>query len=189
MAQVKRRTTATGENRYDVRTRIGGRVVTRTFNRRKDADAYAATTEADKLRSVVVDPRRARVTVEDYANRWLKGRNDLAERTVELYRWLLDRHIIPTLGATSLADLAPSTVRTWHAGIAAKHPTTAAKCYRLLSSLMRRFTLPPPRTMLFRRVLPVPPFRMRMTAPAATWGDAMVLFTMMLFVLGPPASI
>src|ERR1039458_5115644 len=56
---------------YDVRTRIGGRVVTRTFKRRKDADAYASTIEADKLRGVVVDPRRAKVTVEDYTARWL----------------------------------------------------------------------------------------------------------------------
>lgn len=42
---------------YDVRTRIGGRVVTRTFKRRKDADAYANTVEADKLRGVARDPR------------------------------------------------------------------------------------------------------------------------------------
>ena len=47
MAQIVKRTTANGDNRYDVRTRVGGRVITRTFNRRKDADNYATTLEAD----------------------------------------------------------------------------------------------------------------------------------------------
>jgi integrase len=137
MAQIVKRTTARGENRYDVRTRIGRRVVTRTFHRRKDADAYASTIEADKLRGIVVDPRRARVTVNDYTAGWLAQRSDLAARTAELYRWLLDRHILPTFGTTALADLSPSAVRSWHAGIAADHPVTGAKAYRLLSSIMR----------------------------------------------------
>jgi hypothetical protein len=52
MAQVVKRKTTSGDNRYDVRTRI----VTRTFKRRKDADNYATTTEADKFRGVVIDP-------------------------------------------------------------------------------------------------------------------------------------
>ncbi len=137
MAQITKRTTAAGTARYDVRTRIGGRTVTRTFTRRRDADAYASTTEADKLRGVVIDPRRAAVTVEDYCTAWLKGRHDLAVRTAELYAWLLRRYIVPGLGSTSLAALVPAQVRTWHARIADKHPTTAAKAYRLLSSIMR----------------------------------------------------
>src|ERR1035438_10762889 len=66
---------------YDVRTRITGRVVTRTFKRRKDADAYASTIEADKLRGVVVDPRRSKITVRSYAGTWLGHRHELAERT------------------------------------------------------------------------------------------------------------
>jgi integrase len=122
---------------YDVRTRIAARVVTRTFKRRKDADAYASTVEADKLRGVVVDPRRAKVTMADYTTAWLEQRSDLAQRTNELYRWLLDRHILATFGSTALADLSPSAVRNWHARIATNHPATAAKAYRLLSSVMR----------------------------------------------------
>lgn len=121
-----------------MRTRIDGRVVTRTFKRRKDADAYAATIEADKLRGVVIDPRRAAITVEDYCTAWLGNRHDVAERTGEVYRWVLRAYVVPTLGARSLATLTPAVVRTWHAGIADKHPTTAAKAYRLLSSITRQ---------------------------------------------------
>jgi len=137
MAHTTKRTTADGEIRYDVRTRIGGRVVTRTFNRRKDATAYAATVEADKLRGVVVDPRRAQVTFGEYGTWWLAQRPDLAVRTAELYQWLFERYIGPRFADTTLADLSPSAVRSWHAKIAKSTPTTAAKAYRLLSSMMR----------------------------------------------------
>ncbi len=58
-------------------------------------------------------------------------------RTVELYRHLLDSHIEPTFGATALASITPSAVRDWHAELATRHATTAAKAYRLLSSIMR----------------------------------------------------
>jgi integrase len=37
----------------------------------------------------------------------------------------------------ALADLSPSAVRAWHAGLAVDRPTTAAKAYRLLSSVLR----------------------------------------------------
>jgi len=137
MAQTIKRTTATGEKRYDVRTRIAGRVVTRTFKRRKDADAYATTVAADKLRGVAIDPRRAQVTFTDYAKQWMENREDLAQRTVDLHWWLLRRHIEPTFGTSALADLSPSAVRSWNARIAGKRPSNAAKAYRLLSSMMR----------------------------------------------------
>jgi integrase len=77
------------------------------------------------------------VTFAQYAEEWLEGRPDLAVRTVELYRWLLRRHIEPTFGEVPLDGLTPAAVRLWHASIAREHPTTAAKSYRLVSSIMR----------------------------------------------------
>ena len=137
MAQITKRSTASGESRYDVRARIGGRVVTRTFKRRRDADSYATTLEADRLRGIAIDPRRAKITLEDYAKGNLAGRTNLAIRTIDQYTWLLEKHLTPTLGSKALSEIDPSTVRAWHSSIAAKHPTTAAKAYRFLSSLMR----------------------------------------------------
>ena len=76
-------------------------------------------------------------TFGGYAVEWLDQRIDLAERTLELYGWLLSRHIIPTFGPTSLALIDAPAVRRWHVGIACTRPTTAAKAYRLMSSIMR----------------------------------------------------
>ncbi len=73
----------------------------------------------------------------DYALEWLDLRIDLAERTQELYAWLLSRHIDPTFGSMSLGSIDTPAVRRWHVGIARTHPTTAAKAYRLMSSIMR----------------------------------------------------
>ena len=82
-------------------------------------------------------PGRSKVTFGDYAADWLGSRIDLAERTEELYRWLLHRHIEPTFAELRLDEITPADVRTWHASAARMHPTTAAKAYRLLSSIMR----------------------------------------------------
>ncbi len=109
----------------------------RTFKRRKDADAYSTTVEADRLRRVAIDPRRAQVTLETYARSYLAARSDLAIRTADQYGWVLKRHILPVLGSRKLCDIDPSSVRAWFAPLARKYPTTAAKAYRLLSSIMR----------------------------------------------------
>jgi len=82
------------------------------------------------------DDLTSTMTLKSYADEWMRSRIDLAERTVELYSWLLDRHIEPTFGSHLLEAITPSDVRAWHANSARKHPTTAAKAYRLLSSIM-----------------------------------------------------
>jgi integrase len=137
MAQIKKRTTAGGEDRWDVRTRIGGRVVTRSFRTKREATAHGATIESDKLRGVAIDPRRSRITLEVFGTRWLAGRHDLAATTADLYRYLFADHIVPALGDTELGSLTPSAVRSWNASLRRRHPTTAAKAYRLLSTMMK----------------------------------------------------
>ena len=67
----------------------------------------------------------------------MKGR-PLAPRTRELYRWQLDRHILPALGAVELRRLDAAEVRLWHATLtdsAGPGAITAAKCYRLLRAI------------------------------------------------------
>lgn len=137
MAQIVKRTTAAGENRYDVRTRVGGRVVTKTFKRRKDADAYSTHLDSDRLRGVIIDSRRSGVTLRKYATGYLEGRHDLAVRTADKYEGLLNLHILPDLGDRPMNTINPSTVRSWNADLARRIPPTAAGAYRLLSMMMR----------------------------------------------------
>ncbi|HVB00198.1 MAG TPA: tyrosine-type recombinase/integrase [Acidimicrobiales bacterium] len=108
-----------------------------SFPSKADALAYLSTVEADIRRGAWIDPRAGQETLRAYAEEWLNRRPDIAERTRELYRYVLDEHILPSLGHATLIGLAPSKIRGWHAGIAQDHPATAAKAYRLLSSIMR----------------------------------------------------
>ena len=55
------------ERFYDVRVRAHGRVLNKSFRRRKDADAWAVEAEAQRLRGVVRDPRRGHVALEQVA--------------------------------------------------------------------------------------------------------------------------
>jgi len=121
---------------YDVRTRIGGRVVTRTFKRRKDADAYANTVEADKLRGVARDPRAGRITLAEYARKWMERRTDIRPTTRAKYGHLLDRHILPTLGQHDLCRLSPSSVRGWYMALRGRYVVTADDAYRLLRAVL-----------------------------------------------------
>ena len=121
---------------YLVRHRIDGRQVSKSFDRKVDAENYAASEQVNKIQGTTVDPQRSKVTIEDYAKMWLARRTDLGDNTRELYGHLLTKHIIPGLGSTTVGGLTLSAVRAWHAGIAQEHAVTAAKAYRLLRTVM-----------------------------------------------------
>lgn len=110
-----------------------------TFRTKRDADVFLARVRTDIERGVWVDPEAGKVTVREFATRWLRERPNLRPRTVELYEGELRLHILPALGDLELAQLSSARVRTWHAAmVEGDRPgkTTVAKCYRLLSSIM-----------------------------------------------------
>jgi integrase len=108
-----------------------------TFDRKADALAALAEIETTIRRGKWIDPSLGDRLLTDYANEWLDHRPDLAVRTVETYGYLLDKHILPTLGFMNLSAISPSDVRTWNARSARQHPSTAAKAYRLLATIMK----------------------------------------------------
>ncbi len=108
-----------------------------TFKTKADALVHLSTIDADLHRGAWINPKSGKTTLDEYAERWLKQRNELAFRTRELYDYLLELHVLPTLGRTALVNLAPSAIRSWHANLAQIHPSTAAKAYRLLSAILR----------------------------------------------------
>lgn len=108
-----------------------------TFASKADALAQLAVIEADLRRGAWIDPRSGDVTLREYATQWLERRPDLAVRTRELYEHLLAKHVLPPLGQSTLAALAPSKVRGWNAQLASRHASTASKAYRLLSTIMK----------------------------------------------------
>lgn len=107
------------------------------FRQKADALARLSEIEADMRRGSWVDPRAGEISLTRYATDWLERRTGLAVRTRELYTYLLNKHINPELGDLSLIALSPSKVRLWNSDLARDHPSTAAKAYRLLSTIMK----------------------------------------------------
>ena len=110
-----------------------------TFATRAEADRWLAAVVTEQAQGRWVDPRAGRVPLERFVAEWMSGKAALAPKTLELYGYLLDRLILPALGSVELADLTPARVRAWRAALlrgGRPGPSTIAKAYRLLSSLM-----------------------------------------------------
>src|SRR5215213_4602324 len=91
----------------------------------------AGTWTAPGVRNQAQQP----ATLEPFANTWLADRQ-LKPRTRDLCRRLLDQKILPDLGEMPLKDIDSLTVRKWHAGLAAEHPTRRAHSYALLRTIL-----------------------------------------------------
>jgi integrase len=137
MASVEtRRTRRNGREvkAYDVRFRDpDGRQRKRTFTRKGDADRFAATVEADKLRGQYVDHSH-RTTVAEYARAWAAARPHRPS-TARRVSALIEVHIAGTgLGSRRLSAVRPSEVQAWASNRA---QVLAPSTLRSLLSLLR----------------------------------------------------
>jgi hypothetical protein len=107
-----------------------------TFTAKADAQAWLATVQTDIHRGAWVDPVGGRQTLASYSHAWLARRTDLRPTTRSKYSHLLERHILPSLGRTELAQVTPSAVRGWYLELRGRRPTTADDAYRLLRAVM-----------------------------------------------------
>jgi integrase len=83
----------------------------KTFDRKKDADAYHATVRVDVKAGIHTT---GKTTVAQAAATWLADADTELERaTVKTYREHLRLHIEPFLGAVKLSDLTVPTVRAF----------------------------------------------------------------------------
>ena len=108
-----------------------------TFSTKTAAERWLAAVETDLGRGQWVDPRARQLLLSDYAESWLAARPDLKIRTRELYRWLLNKYVLPQLGDLPLDKITPTIVRAWHAVLLRDgSPTPARQSYALLRSVM-----------------------------------------------------
>ncbi len=112
-----------------------GRQRRKTFVKKSDADGFAATVEADKLRGLYLDPNAGRMTLKEYAAAWLAAQTfDVTSRdTIERH---LRLHVYPSLGSKQLRDLKPSTVQAWLRGLSVTSSTYRRAIFTTLSSVL-----------------------------------------------------
>ena len=108
-----------------------------TYERKSDADKALVIVEAQIASSSWTDPERGKISLGDYASVWIAERG-LRPRTMDLYRWLLRKHIEPYLGGVPVGKMSARLVREWRAVLIGNgvSVSVAAKAYRLLRAIM-----------------------------------------------------
>ena len=134
---VRRRESGRYQIRYpgpDGRMRTGPE----TYERKSDADRALVMIEAQMRSGEWTDPERTKVKLGDYASAWITQRPGLRPRTMDLYRWLLRKHIEPHLGGVQVGKLSPRMIREWRATLIASGVSVSvtAKAYRLLRAIL-----------------------------------------------------
>ncbi len=109
-----------------------------TYGRKSDAEKALVLIEAQMTSGQWTDPDRRKVKLCVYAAEWITQRPMLRPRTVDLYRWLLKKHIAPYLGDMPVGKLSTSMIRQWRARLlsAGVSVSMAAKAYRLLRAVL-----------------------------------------------------
>lgn len=114
-----------------------GKQRNRTFARKVDAERFLTTIENSKLTGAYIDPSLSRLTVGEWAERWLAGQAQLKPSTRERYAGILRMHVEPTWGKVRLADVSHADIQAWIAGLTTlRSPATVRKIHRVLSMVL-----------------------------------------------------
>src|SRR5260370_13025607 len=119
----------------DGRMRTG----TETYERKGDAERALVLIEAEMASGEWTDRERGKVKLGDYAATWITERPGLRPRTIDLYRWLLRKHIAPELAGVPVGRMTAKLVREWRANLLADGVSVSvtAKAYRLLRAVLK----------------------------------------------------
>jgi integrase len=136
---IRVRENADGAKRYDVRLRgSNGRVVTKTFARRRAAERWERDQLAARDDGSWVDRRLGRQPLSDWFEEWWPTRTDLRPSTAARDESHYLNHVLPKFGDLPLAAIDYGLVTAWiaelqHKGLA---PATVRRCHLLLSKLL-----------------------------------------------------
>jgi len=90
-----------------------GREHAQHFSRKLDAQRWLDETTAAVVTGSYVDPRKSRITVGDWAPRWLAAQGQLKPSTRARYAGILRVHVLPNWGPVFLADVTHEDVASW----------------------------------------------------------------------------
>jgi integrase len=109
-----------------------------TFARKVDAEKWLVKTEAEIDGDLWLNPDAGKVAFADYALAWIDERPNLRPTTLAVYRYVLDRHLVPFFGNRPVAAIREAHVRRWRKYLldAGASATSTAKAYRLLKAIL-----------------------------------------------------
>jgi excisionase family DNA binding protein len=78
--------------------------------------------EAEIRKGDWINPNAGQVSFAEYARAWIEERPGLRPTRIELYRYLLRKHLKPIIGYIPIADIQPEQVRRWRKHLLANQP-------------------------------------------------------------------
>jgi len=103
-----------------------------------EAEPWLTRAEADLLGGDWLNPDDELVSFGEYASDWIEERPCLRPSKIEVYRYLLNRHLMPALGSRPVADIREAQVRRWRKNLvdSGASAASAAKAHRLHRAIM-----------------------------------------------------
>jgi integrase len=109
-----------------------------TFATKTEAERWLARIEVEIDDDRWQDPDLGRAGFGEYAAAWIKERPGLRPNTVQVYQYMLARHLKPFFGSRVVADIREAHIRRWRSELldSGASPTSVAKAYRLMKAIM-----------------------------------------------------
>jgi integrase len=127
---------------WRVRWREGNRNRSKVVGRRRDAEAFDAEVRRRRRLGELALMDRGTESFADFVQEWYAkyAVPNLEPKTIDLYEWLLDAHILPRLGALPLRELTPETITGWKADLAKAGlgVESQRKALKLLRGILQR---------------------------------------------------
>ncbi|WP_195428087.1 Arm DNA-binding domain-containing protein [Clostridium sp. D46t1_190503_E9] len=82
------------------------------FRTKREAQTYLDKIKGEVATGIFRDGDN--LTFKQYSSEWLNNKKNLSPTTIEHYSFLLDKHIIPLLGAKKLKDLSPRVIEQFY---------------------------------------------------------------------------
>lgn len=128
--------------RYEVRWRQGAGHRSRTFTRRKDAQAFDLEVTRRRQAGGIIDLQAGSITLAQWMEQWWRvyAVPSLKPATRRSYAHVWSRHLLPRLGGYELREITPALVEDLRAQLHAAHvgDPTIIKVLGLLQGLMKR---------------------------------------------------
>jgi integrase len=132
---IRARKLSTGRVVYDVRLRDpAGRVYTRTFRTKREAETYQAREVADRSRGVWLNPTHATIPFSEIAGRWLTANPGKRPSAWARDEVVVRLHLLPALSHRPIASITPTDVQRL---IARQAPRTVKRQYGVLRAIFR----------------------------------------------------
>jgi len=138
MASIEKRLRRDGRTSWRAHYRApSGAQRNKTFDRKVDAERFLAGVEHSKIVGSYVDPMLARVTVGEWAARWLAGQAHVKPSTHQRYAGILRNQVLPRWESTKLSSVSHAEVQDWVTSLSRSHsPATVQKVHRVLSLIL-----------------------------------------------------